>query len=137
MKQFAGDRTIVGRTIQLDGDPYGVAAVMRFGSAAAAMGRTLRIRGGSIRSPWMTVTGVVGDVRHSSLTALTGPEIYTSITKTSIPAMMGPQNNPPWPRGPLEGGGGLRKASSASSIPTFDSRSASWFCSRRTCSNVT
>ena len=59
-----------------------------YGSAAAAMGKTLRIRGGRLQSPWMTVIAVVHDVRHSSLTSDTGPEIYTSVTQTSINAMM-------------------------------------------------
>lgn len=59
-----------------------------FGSSYAAMGRTLRIRGGRIQSPWMTIVGVAADVRHSSLTALTGPEIYTVVGRTTINAMM-------------------------------------------------
>ena len=72
------DRVIVNESL----------AKQYYGSAPAALGRTLRIRGGRIQSPWMTIVGVVGDVRHTSLTALTGPEIYTSVSKTSIPAMM-------------------------------------------------
>jgi ABC-type antimicrobial peptide transport system permease subunit len=36
----------------------------------------------------VTIAGVVGNVRHSSLTEKTGPEIYTSVSPTSINAMM-------------------------------------------------
>ncbi len=39
-----------------------------YGSPEAAIGRTLRIRGGRMQSPWMTVIGVVGDVHHTALT---------------------------------------------------------------------
>jgi predicted permease len=63
-------------------------AAKYFGSATAAMGRTLRIRGGRLQSPWMTIVGVAGDVRHTSLTDVTGPEIYTSVGRSTIPAMM-------------------------------------------------
>jgi predicted permease len=63
-------------------------ATRYFGSAAAALGRTLRIRGGRLESPWMTIVGVVGDVHHSALTSAAVPEIYTSVGKTTIPAMM-------------------------------------------------
>ena len=58
------------------------------GSSPAALGRTLRIRGGRIQSPWMTIVGVAADVRHDSLTTQTGPEIYTIVGRTTIPAMM-------------------------------------------------
>lgn len=36
----------------------------------------------------MTVVGVAGDVRHVSLTDAIGPEIYTSVGPSTIPAMM-------------------------------------------------
>jgi len=62
-------------------------ATKYFGSSSAAMGRTLRIRGGRTQSPWVTIVGVAADVRHGSLTALTGPETYT-VVGTTIPAMM-------------------------------------------------
>jgi putative ABC transport system permease protein len=63
-------------------------AARYFGDASAALGRTLRIRGGRIESPWMTVIGVVGDVHHTALTAAAVPEIYTSVGKSTINAMM-------------------------------------------------
>jgi putative ABC transport system permease protein len=59
-----------------------------FGSHAAALGRTLRIRGAGIQGSWMSIVGVVADIRHSSLTAAAAPEIYTSVGKRTIPAMM-------------------------------------------------
>ncbi|MEO5895921.1 MAG: ABC transporter permease [Vicinamibacterales bacterium] len=63
-------------------------ATRYFGSADVAPGRTLRIRGGRMESPWMTVIGVVGDVHHTALTTAAVPEIYTSVGKTTINAMM-------------------------------------------------
>ena len=72
------DRVIVNESL----------AKQYFGGASTAIGRTLRIRGGRIQSPWMMIVGVAADVRHSSLTSLTGPEIYTVVSPTTIPAMM-------------------------------------------------
>lgn len=72
------DRVIVNETL----------AKTYYNGAPSALNRRLRIRGGGIESPWMTIIGVVGDVRHSSLTEPVRPEIYTSISNTSIPAMM-------------------------------------------------
>ena len=59
-----------------------------FGTPETALGRTLRIRGGRMQSPWMTVIGVVADVHFTALTAPAVPEIYTSIGKSTIPSMM-------------------------------------------------
>lgn len=63
-------------------------AKQHFGSASAALGRWLRTRGGGTQSVWMTVVGVVGDVRHDALTTEPAPEIYVSIGENSINAMM-------------------------------------------------
>jgi putative ABC transport system permease protein len=73
-----GDAVIVNETL----------AKMYYGGAAAALNRRIRIRGGGVQSPWMAVVGVVGDVRHTSLTEPVRPAIYTSISDKSISAMM-------------------------------------------------
>jgi putative ABC transport system permease protein len=59
-----------------------------FGGAGPAIGRRLRVRGGGIQGEWLSVIGVAGDVRHSSLLEAAVPEIYTPISSNSIPAMM-------------------------------------------------
>jgi putative ABC transport system permease protein len=50
-----------------------------------AIGR--RIRTGHAEAPWLTIVGVIGDVRHSSLTVLPEPEVYVPMAQ-SAPAMM-------------------------------------------------
>jgi putative ABC transport system permease protein len=63
-------------------------AVKFFGSAEAALGRHLRTRGGMGPGPQSTIVGVVGNVRHNALTMEAGPEIYSSVGRNTIPAMM-------------------------------------------------
>jgi predicted permease len=75
----------VGRSVVVVND---ILARRHFGRTEAAPGRQLRIRGGGFQGEWLTVIGVVGDVRHVGLTESAGPEIYTSISRTSIAAMM-------------------------------------------------
>lgn len=90
-----GQRILHGRGLEPADAERGTAVVVNaalartyFGSEERALGRTLRINGGRMISPWMTVAGVVADVRHTSLTAPPVPEIYTSVSRQSIPAMM-------------------------------------------------
>ncbi len=59
-----------------------------YDGAEAAIGRRFRISGPNGPGPWLTVAGVVGDVRHGSLTEEIKPEMYTSIGRQTIPAMM-------------------------------------------------
>ena len=57
-----------------------------FGSAAAAIDRRVRI--GRAAGPWVTIAGVVGDVRTESLDKPSAPEFYTVVSGTNIPALM-------------------------------------------------
>ena len=65
-----------------------VLASRLFGSPAEALGRKVRSRGSRGPLPWTTIVGVVANVRHTTLTEAPGPEIYSSVQKNSIPAMM-------------------------------------------------
>lgn len=86
---------LAGRAIERgDAQRSDVAVVNRaladrfFGSPASAIGRGLRTRGTRGAGPRMTIVGVVGNVRHAALTREPGPELYTSVAKDTIPAMM-------------------------------------------------
>jgi putative ABC transport system permease protein len=52
-----------------------------------SLGRRVRLGDARSGSPWMTVVGVAGDVRHSELTRAPRPEIYLPLAQTT-PAMM-------------------------------------------------
>jgi putative ABC transport system permease protein len=52
----------------------------------SAIGR--RIRLGSEEQPWLTVVGVVADVRHSSLSQAASPEVYVPMSQEPVPMMM-------------------------------------------------
>lgn len=92
--QAIGQPLLAGRVLEpADAGRYVVVinetfARRYYGSRDAALGRQLRIRGGGIQGVWLTVIGVVGDVRHTGLTDAIESEIYTPITETSIAAMM-------------------------------------------------
>jgi len=90
-----GQPILAGRQFEVRDQSTGTSVLVNqqlarahFGDPAQAIGRTLRTRGGGVQSPWMTIVGVVGDVRHTSLTDPVMPEIYTSMSATSISAMM-------------------------------------------------
>jgi len=59
-----------------------------FGSPEKAIGRTLRQRAAQGQFVPATVVGVVGDVHHSTLTAVPGYAIYQSVSTFGIQAMM-------------------------------------------------
>jgi predicted permease len=92
--QALGQPLLAGRGLERP-DVSGTSVVVNetfarthFGSVDRALGRTLRISGGRLLSPWMSVIGVVADVRHRGLTDPVLPEIYTSVGHSTIPAMM-------------------------------------------------
>ncbi len=51
----------------------------------AAVGRRLRL--GAANAPWLTIVGVVGDVRHDALTEAPDPEVYLPMAQAP-PGMM-------------------------------------------------
>jgi putative ABC transport system permease protein len=59
-----------------------------YGSAAAALGRVIRLRSPQGTYSPMRIVGIVGNVRHSSLIDPAAPEVYTSVSAQSINAMM-------------------------------------------------
>ena len=52
------------------------------------IGRRLRIGRSTSRAPWLTVVGVVGDVRHSEVAGLPEPELYVPVSQASTEMMM-------------------------------------------------
>jgi len=73
-----GDRVaIVNRTL----------ARRAFGDTSA-LGRRIRIGRVASNAPWLTVVGVVGDVRHAEMTGRPEPELYVPIAQSSTEMMM-------------------------------------------------
>ena len=86
---------LAGRAIEpADRDRPDVVVVNRvfaeryFGSPAAALGRGVQTRSNRGVGPRMTIVGVVANVRHEALTSEPGPELYNSVGRSTIPAMM-------------------------------------------------
>jgi putative ABC transport system permease protein len=55
---------------------------------ASAIGRRIRMGRVASNTPWLTVVGVVGDVRHSELTGRAEPELYVPLAQTPTDMMM-------------------------------------------------
>jgi predicted permease len=90
-----GQPLLAGRDIErADSERSDVAIVNEaiatkyFGSVGKAIGRILRLRSARGTMNPLRIVGVVADVHHSALTSAPGPEVYTSISPTSINAMM-------------------------------------------------
>jgi len=60
-------------------------AARRYFDGRSPLGR--RVRLGSADAPWLTIVGVIGDVRHWALTQDAQPEIYLPMSQTT-PSMM-------------------------------------------------
>jgi putative ABC transport system permease protein len=76
------DRAAVGASVIVNQ----AFATKYFSSAPAAVGR--RLRTGRTGGTWVTIAGVVGDVRTQSLETPPEPELYTVVTGRGIPALM-------------------------------------------------
>jgi putative ABC transport system permease protein len=63
-------------------------ATKYFGSPDAALGRTIRPRAAQGPGTLLRIVGVAGNVHHTALTSAPALEVYTSISKSSINAMM-------------------------------------------------
>src|SRR5262249_48714733 len=73
-----GDRAaIVNRTL----------ARRAFGDGSA-LGRRVRLGRATSGAPWLTIVGVVGDVRHADLTGLPQAEVYVPLAQSSTEMMM-------------------------------------------------
>jgi putative ABC transport system permease protein len=89
-----GQRVVAGRTFvtadraAADGPVIVNEAFAKkyFGGAAAAVDR--RMRTGRAGGVWVSIAGVVSDVRTQSLDKPSEPEFYTVVTGTNIPALM-------------------------------------------------
>jgi putative ABC transport system permease protein len=90
-----GQALIAGRDIEpADATHAGTVVVSErlattfFGSAATALGRTIRQRTPQGPGEPRTIVGVVADVQHASLTTAAGYAVYQSVSRFGIPAMM-------------------------------------------------
>jgi predicted permease len=93
--EAVGERLVAGRFIA-DSD---VAEAPQVAVVNEAMARTFwpgqdplgrRLRQGSKKRPWLTVVGVVGDVRHNGLTAVVKPKFYRPVAQFHLSS-----GNPP------------------------------------------
>lgn len=90
-----GQLILVGRDLEpADASRLDVAIVNEalatkyFGSPDAALGRTIRPRAAQGPGRPLRIVGVVGNVRHTALTSAPTSEVYTSVSRSSINAMM-------------------------------------------------
>jgi predicted permease len=89
-----GQRVVAGRPFTTADRAPGASRILvnetfarqYFGSAAAAIDR--RLRTGRVGGEWKTIAGVVSDVRTQSLDRSAGPELYTIVEGTGVPALM-------------------------------------------------
>jgi putative ABC transport system permease protein len=65
----------------------GVFAQQAFG-ADDPVGRRVRLGRADSTSPWLTVVGVIGDVRHTAISATPQPEIYVPLGQEDVSMMM-------------------------------------------------
>ena len=56
--------------------------------ASSPIGRRLRVGRALSRTPWLTVVGVVGDVRHSEVAGRPEPELYVPVSQAPTEMMM-------------------------------------------------
>jgi len=93
----AGIPLVSGRTFERtdDADAPGAMVVDRafaekFGRGESPLGKRIRVHAGP-DAPWMTIVGVVGDVRYNTLTEPVKPTWY--VPEAQAPSIMGPRRS--------------------------------------------